>query len=171
MSKWPALTTLPSLSVIEAWLQERDELDDAFCEDVHNTYRIFCAMAKDPVLNKPFWLSGIKKVAPMEVIAITVLIHANKLKMTMAQLSEAIGLMRKEIRKTEKDIRQNTRTMKLILTFLKDLKVTKLKPDPNSLKAVEYPSSTSKTKTKRKRLIASDTEDGLLLDIHVVVQV
>ncbi|EJF60922.1 hypothetical protein DICSQDRAFT_170779 [Dichomitus squalens LYAD-421 SS1] len=160
MSKWPKVTTLPSLSVIEAWLQEPDELDDDFREDLHNTYRIFCAMAKDPVLNKPFWLPGIKKVAPMEVIAITVLIHANKLKMTMAQLSEAIGLMRKEIRKTEKDIRQNTRTMKLVLTFLKELKPSRLKPDPNSPKAVDYPSVSSKPKSKRKRPAASDAEDG-----------
>ncbi|KAI1786093.1 hypothetical protein LXA43DRAFT_1035051 [Ganoderma leucocontextum] len=160
MSKWPKVTTLPSLSVIEAWVQEPDELDEDFCEDVHNTYRIFCAMAKDPILNKPLWLSGIKKVAPVEVIGITILIHANKLKLTMAQLSEAVGLMRKDVRKNEKDIRQNTRTMKIILTFLKDLKVNKLKPDPTSPVAFDYPAVSSQTKMKRKNVANSSFEDG-----------
>ena len=162
MSRWPKVTTLPSLSVIEAWLQEPDELDEDFCEDVHNTYRIFCAMAKDPILNKPLWLSGIKKVAPVEVIGITILIHANKLKLTMAQLSETVGLMRKDVRKNEKDIRQNTRTMKIILTFLKNLKIDKLKPDPTSPMAFDYPAISSKTKAKRKKVVDKSSDDGML---------
>ncbi|KAM5541556.1 hypothetical protein V8D89_004746, partial [Ganoderma adspersum] len=159
MSRWPKVTTLPSLSVIEAWLQEPDELDEDFCEDVHNTYRIFCTMAKDPILNKPLWLSGIKKVAPVEVIGITILIHANKLKLTMAQLSEAVGLMRKDVRKNEKDIRQNTRTMKIILAFLKGLKADKLKPDPTSPVAFDYPAVSSKTKAKRKKVADKSSDD------------
>ncbi len=161
MSRWPKVTTLPSLQVMEVWLQEPDELDEEFCEDVHNTYRIFCAMAKDPILNKPLWLSGIKKVAPVEVIGITILIHAHKLKLTMAQLSEAVGLLRKDVRKTEKDIRQNTRTMKLIIAFVKDLKVNQLKPDPTSPVAFDYSAVGSKTKMKRKKAANSSSDDGM----------
>lgn len=161
MSKWPKVTTLPSLPVIESWLQELDELDEEFCEDVHNTYRIFCALAKDPILNRPLWLSGVKKVAPVEVIGIAILIHANKLKLTMAQLSEAVGLMRKDVRKNEKDIRQNTRTMKIIITFLKDLKTAHLKPDPTSPPAVDYPAVSSKAKTKRKIAVSPASDDGM----------
>ncbi|PIL32495.1 hypothetical protein GSI_05198 [Ganoderma sinense ZZ0214-1] len=159
MSRWPKVTTLPSLPVIEAWLQEPDELDEDFCDDVHNTYRIFCAMAKDPILNKPMWLSGVKKVAPVEVMGITILIHARKLKLTMAQLSEAVGLMRKDVRKNEKDIRQNTRTMKIILAFIKELKTEKLKPDPTSPVAIDYPAVSTKAKVKRKKVVNSSSDD------------
>ncbi|KAI0667549.1 hypothetical protein C8Q78DRAFT_982039, partial [Trametes maxima] len=127
MSKWPKLHTLVSISTIEKWLHDSVELDKEFCKDVHNTFQVFCHLAKDPMLSKPFALAGTRKVAPMEVLAISLLIHISKRKMSLPQLSEAIELLRKDIRQTEKDIRQNGRTMKLVLAFLKNLKPSQLK--------------------------------------------
>lgn len=154
ISRWPHLTTMPSLSVLETWLQEPDDLDEEFCEDVHDTFRIFCALAKDPVLKQVFWLPGVKKVAPMEVLAIAVLIHANKKKMSMAQLSEAIGLMRKDIRGVEKDIRQNTRLFKTVLAFLKGLKPSMLKAEGGT------PAARKQRSGKRKRTTKSHSSDS-----------
>lgn len=147
ISRWPHLSTLPSLHTLETWLQESDDLDDDFSDDIHNTFRIFCALARDSKLSKPFWLEGVKKVAPMEFFSIAILIHANKKKMSMTQLSEVIGLMRKDVRKNEKDIRTNTRAFKSILTFLKNIKASKLKADDDPPAA----SAISTTKSKRKQ--------------------
>ncbi|RPD52550.1 hypothetical protein L226DRAFT_541090 [Lentinus tigrinus ALCF2SS1-7] len=158
ISRWPHLTSMPTLNVIESWLQEPDDLDDEFCQDIHDTFRIFCALAKDVKLNKVFWLPGVKKVAPMEVLAIAVLIHANKKKMSMAQLSEAIGLMRKDIRKTEKDIRQNSRMFKLVLTFLKELRPSMLTAESGTPAARQQ--RTGKRKRTTKSPSSSSDEDA-----------
>ena len=107
-----------------------------------------------------FSLSGVKKVAPMEVVVIAILIHANKKRMSLVQLSEAIGLLRKDIRKTEKDIRQNTRTMKLFLVFLKDLKMSHVTPDPDAPTANTHVVGAMKRKRTAKSL--SPSEDGEL---------
>ncbi|KAI0740090.1 hypothetical protein C8Q76DRAFT_706718 [Earliella scabrosa] len=155
ISRWPHLNTLPGPSVIESWLQEADDtVEEDFCEDVHTTLKIFVALAKDPKLRKPFNLPGVRKVAPMEFLSIAVLIHANKKKLSMAQLSEAIGLMRTDVRKNEKDIRQNSRTFKLILQFLKELKASKLTPDDDPPAAAVM----AKPKTKRKRAVSPSDE-------------
>ena len=77
----------------------------------------------------------------------------------MAQLSEAIGLMRKDIRKSEKDVRQNARAMKILLAFLRTLKVSDLKADPNAPKAsiLKDPGESTSTRKKRKRAKQDDS--------------
>ena len=89
MSKWPHLTSAPSISALEKWLHEADELDEEFEEDVKATFQIFCELAQDQKLKKCFWLPGVKKVAPVEVLAISLLIYIFKRKMSLPQLSEA----------------------------------------------------------------------------------
>ncbi|KAI0739855.1 hypothetical protein C8Q80DRAFT_1274887 [Daedaleopsis nitida] len=153
ISRWPHLTTLPGLAMIENWLQEDDELEQELCDDVHDTFRIFCDIAKDSKLSQPLRLPGIPKVAPMEVHAIALLIHAHKKKLSMAQLSAAIKDMRKNVREKEKDIRQNSRTFKVILKFIKDIKVSKFIPDEGPCA-----SNTQRTTGKRKRARSSSEE-------------
>ncbi|EIW52994.1 uncharacterized protein TRAVEDRAFT_134468 [Trametes versicolor FP-101664 SS1] len=148
MSKWPHITTLPSIGVIEKWLHDSEALDEELQQDIHNTFELFCQLAKDKKLNKCFWLPNIKKVAPMEFLCISLLIHSFKRKMTMAQLSESISLLRKDIRTEEKDVRQNSRTMKQVLTFLKGL-------HPSQLKA----QSGEPAASKRKRNSSSEGVD------------
>ncbi|KAI0776998.1 hypothetical protein BD413DRAFT_524648 [Trametes elegans] len=153
MSRWPHLTTSPSLPAIEKWLHDPEDLDEDFKQDVMNTFQIFCNLAKDNKLRQCFWLSGIKKVAPVEVLSTCLLIHSFKRKMTMAQLSEAIGLMRQDIRKVEKDVRQNSRTMKQVLAFLKALK-------PSQLKAASgEPAASRHRAIKRKRVANESSSD------------
>ena len=133
--------------MLETWLAGHDDLDEDFCDGVRDTYEIFIDLAQDEKLSKVFRMSGVKKVAPVEFISISLLIYSNKGKMTKAQLSEAIGMMRTDIRKVEKDIRLNTRQVKQILLFLKGLKVSDLKPDKGNPIAGK---SKAKTKTKAK---------------------
>ncbi|KAI0631744.1 hypothetical protein C8Q77DRAFT_1159490 [Trametes polyzona] len=127
MIRWPELTTLPSITVIEKWLQDSRQLGDATKEDIESTFKIFEKLAQDKKLSKCFSLPGVKKVAPVEFLSISLLIHSFKEEMTLAQLAEAIVLLRKDIRAAEKDVRQNSRTMKRVLSFLKNLSPSQLK--------------------------------------------
>ncbi|CDO77833.1 hypothetical protein BN946_scf184714.g8 [Trametes cinnabarina] len=154
MSKWPKLTTAPSLATIEKWLHESDELEAKFEADVSNTFQVFCQLAVHPQLSSCFKIQGIKKVAPVEMLAISLLIHANKRRMTLAQLSEAITSMRHDVRLVEKDVRLNSRTMKLLLSFVKKLKPSQLTTTSDEKVAA----SAVRLTGKRKRAVTDSSE-------------
>ncbi|KAI9065685.1 hypothetical protein FKP32DRAFT_459384 [Trametes sanguinea] len=158
MSKWPKLVTAPSLGTIEKWLRDSHDLDDEFEDDVRGTFQVFCRLARDPELDSCFKLQGIKKVAPVEMLAITLLIHANKRRMTLSQLSEAITLMRHDVRQVEKDVRLNSRTTKLLLNFLKKLKPSQLNTQDGGKVAASIVKSTGKR--KRASTDYSESEEG-----------
>ena len=149
-------------------MTDAEDLDPDFCQDVRNTFKIFCDIAKDEKLCKvAFHLPGVKKVAPMEVVATALLISAFKTRLTMAQLAQAIQMMRKDVRAAEKDIRLNTRAMKQIMSFLKGLKVASLKADPDAPiaatasekgKSKSNGSSKKAQSSKRKRLVEESSE-------------
>ncbi|KAI0660118.1 hypothetical protein C8Q70DRAFT_75347 [Cubamyces menziesii] len=154
MSKWPHLTSAPSISALEKWLHEADELDEEFEEDVKATFQIFCELAQDQKLKKCFWLPGVKKVAPVEVLAISLLIYIFKRKMSLPQLSEAIRLLRQDIRNAEKDIRLNSRTMKVVISFLRTLKPSQLQAEGGE------PAASQQHTGKRKRPFKEPSEEG-----------
>lgn len=123
---------LPSIPMLTKWLQETDEYDDEFVQDVHQTFKIFVWMAEDKECSKCFNLKRDDKqlkVSPAEFVSIFVLIHRHKSKLTVKQLSDAIRKMRLDIRKLEQDIRLNNRCMKILQNFIKDLKSSDLKSD------------------------------------------
>ncbi|OSD02329.1 hypothetical protein PYCCODRAFT_1467972 [Trametes coccinea BRFM310] len=154
MSKWPKLTTVPSFGTLEKWLRECHDLDEDLEDDIQGTFKVFCRLASDPELDNCFNIQGIKKVAPVEMLAITLLIHANKRRMSLSQLSEAITLMRHDVRQVEKDVRLNSRTMKLLINFLKKLKPAQLNTQNNEKPAA----SVVKFIGKRKRASSESSE-------------
>ncbi|KAI0324182.1 hypothetical protein GY45DRAFT_1263338, partial [Cubamyces sp. BRFM 1775] len=154
MSKWPHLTSAPSIGTLEKWLHEADELDEEFEEDARSTFQIFCELAQDQKLKRCFWLSGVKKVAPVEVLAISLLIFIFKRKMSLAQLSEAIRLLRQDIRNAEKDVRLNSRTMKIVISFLRTLKPSQLQAEGGE------PAASQQHTGKRKRPFKDPSEEG-----------
>ncbi|KAH9946736.1 hypothetical protein B0H21DRAFT_662598, partial [Amylocystis lapponica] len=153
MVRWPSLSTLVSLAQVQGWLQQTSSLPSSFCDDIHAVFQIFLTLAKDSKLSKVFRLPGVAKVAPVEFMAISLLIYVHREKLTLAQLAEAIGKMRKEIRTTETDIRMNARVMKPMLAFIKDLKVSTLKEDSDT------PAAVIVGPMKRKRAVKSDPDD------------
>ena len=70
-------------------------------------------------LGKPFQMP--EKVAPIEFVMIVVLVAVHMQSMSLTQLSEAIGAMRRDVRVQHVDIRLNNRVAKSLLTFVKDL--------------------------------------------------
>lgn len=143
IERWPS-HTMAGITQVTKWLQQSDELDEDFCESIRDTFSIFVTLTKDKKLNKVFKLEGVKKVSPAEVLAISMLIHVHKHKFTLAQLSEAIGSMRKDIRTTEVDIRMNSRVIKTMFTFIKGLKASRLNAEAG-------PAASGRSKLKRKR--------------------
>ncbi|KAH9850438.1 hypothetical protein C2E23DRAFT_887336 [Lenzites betulinus] len=152
MSRWPKLSTMPSNSTIEKWLHSSEDLDESVKEDISNSYQLFSQLAVDKKLKQCFWLPNVKKVAPVEVLSISLLIHAFKSKLTLTQLAESITLLRKTIRDMEKDVRQNSRTMKHVLTFLEGL-------HPSQLKAESGTPAAQPKVGKRKRAASDTSED------------
>ncbi|KAI0942233.1 hypothetical protein AcW1_002916 [Taiwanofungus camphoratus] len=154
IDKWPGLNTMAGLTQVQKWLQLPEEPDEHFCDQVHQTFQIFVMLATDKRYNGVFKLEKVKKVSPVEFVAITLLISVHKSKFTLVQLSEAIGMMRRDIRETETDIRMNARVMKTMLAFIKNLKASQLKADPGQ------PAAAKLGTMKRKRTAKMEVEDG-----------
>lgn len=126
-------TALPSIQALTKWLQESEDFEEDFAQDVHRTFKIFVWMAEDKECSKCFNLTKDNKklkVSPAEFVSIVVLIHIHKTRLTLRQLSEAIKKMRLNIREVEYDIRLNNRCMKILQNFIKDMEPAHFKPDP-----------------------------------------
>ncbi|KAI0357177.1 hypothetical protein OH77DRAFT_1422717 [Trametes cingulata] len=152
MSRWPQLSAIPSIATIEKWLHEAEDPGKEAKNDLENTFQIFCQLAQDKQLSRCFRLPNVSKVAPVEFFAVCLLIHSFKRQFTLAQLSEAIGLMRRDVRKVEKDIRLNSRTMKQVLIFLKGL-------DASQLKAESGPLAAKKQQAPKRKRSATDSSE------------
>ena len=129
------MMSAPGISTIHKWLEDSEGFSDAVADDIRQTFEIFVWLSEDKQCSKCFSLEkeGKKlKVSPLEFVATVILIHQHKEKMTLKQLSEAIRSMRRDIRSVEQDIRLNTRCMRIVMTFIKNLKVTSLKEDPSN---------------------------------------
>ncbi|CAL1701804.1 unnamed protein product [Somion occarium] len=156
IDNWPT-TNPPSLVILTKWLSQPIDFDTDFKEDVSQTFSIFLELAKTSKLNSVFKLKGVKKVAPVEFMFITGLISRFKGKMTLAQLSEAIGKMRQHIREVETDIRTNGRVMKHLNSFIDKLQISQLTSDRGSLVAAKrIPAPSLKRKRANSESLSSD---------------
>ncbi|KAI0698000.1 hypothetical protein BC835DRAFT_1468970 [Cytidiella melzeri] len=127
-------TTSPGIATVHKWLEESEAFSHDFAERVHQTLRIFVWLAEDQECSHCFNLEKEKKklkVSPLEFVATVVLIHQHNSKATLRQLSDAIRKMRLDVRSVEQDIRLNSRCMRIVMTFIKTLKVSQLKADPD----------------------------------------
>ncbi|KAK7688029.1 hypothetical protein QCA50_008399 [Cerrena zonata] len=151
----------PGLPTLTKWLSHKEDFPDKTKQDLRQTFAIFLALAKDAKLAKVFRLPGVKKVAPVEIIAISTLIARFKGKMSLAQLSEAIGDMRADVRKHETDIRNNNRCLKLLNTFIERLKPPKV---AGTTAAKQLPISSLKRKRETSDDSGSDASEGAISD-------
>ncbi|EKM51386.1 uncharacterized protein PHACADRAFT_213221 [Phanerochaete carnosa HHB-10118-sp] len=125
----------PAMSSLTKWLQQPEELDEHFCKSLHDTFKIFVSLTKHRKWRSCFDIydkNKLLKVSPAEFITITVLIHRQKGKFTMSQLSEAIEQMRLDIRQVEADVRMNSRCFKHMFGFINKLKASQFHADPEN---------------------------------------
>ncbi|PCH34561.1 hypothetical protein WOLCODRAFT_78807 [Wolfiporia cocos MD-104 SS10] len=161
IEKWSTSPTFPGMVQLQKMMQQPNEPEEKFVSQVHQTFQVFLMLAQDPRYSAAFRLADVKKLAPVEFIAIATLIHVHKYKLTPAQLAEAIVLMRRTVRADEVDIRMNSRVNKQFVDFIKDLKVSQLKPDPDSIAAAKF------NPMKRKRADGVKNE-GLMEEEEVM---
>jgi hypothetical protein len=131
MAMYPGLKGVPSISQLEKWLSNPEELPSKFCENAHLTYRVFQELVRDPKFSTPFRKPT--KVSPIEFILATLLISLFKDKLTLVQLSEALGGLRDGVRREHVDIRMNARVSKTMLDYIRGLKINKLPSEPASV--------------------------------------
>ncbi|PSR84208.1 hypothetical protein PHLCEN_2v5496 [Hermanssonia centrifuga] len=124
--------TMPTIQALTNWLEDSIEVSHRFRKDAAVVFKIFVVLAQQEKYRDCFNLVDSKsgkalKVSPAEFIMSSVLIYHHKDKLSLAQLSEAIRKMRLDIRKVEVDIRANSRVVKHMLAFIKNVKSSQLK--------------------------------------------
>ncbi|KAF8873898.1 hypothetical protein BD779DRAFT_1664324 [Infundibulicybe gibba] len=95
------LQTMGAAPQLEKWLSLPEALDPVLTEKVEDTYRVFAELVLDDMLNSVF--NKPAKVAPVEFVAISILIAVLKDQMSKAQLAATIGGMRDAVREAHPD--------------------------------------------------------------------
>jgi hypothetical protein len=150
LDKTPSVT-LPGITSIHKWLEGAEGFSEAFADSIHQTFKIFVWLAEDKEGSKCFNMEKDKKklkVSPLEFVATVILIHQHKANLTLRQLSEAIRKMRSDVRFVEQDIRLNSRCMRIVANFIKNLKPSTLKADPDHSSATTAIKKLFKPKAK-----------------------
>ncbi|KAI0660141.1 hypothetical protein C8Q70DRAFT_914298, partial [Cubamyces menziesii] len=109
-------TTYPTAPRLESWLSSMKPVPAKTREDVLETFRIFIALVRDKKLNAAF--SKPSRVSPLEFTMTGVLIYRYRKTYSLKQLSNAIWLMRADVRKHHCDIRQNSKVTKTMFKFI-----------------------------------------------------
>ncbi|KAI6152714.1 hypothetical protein EDD17DRAFT_1491150 [Pisolithus thermaeus] len=149
--------TIPTSKVLEKWLHRTDPVRPTLITDLQETFRIFVILARDKryrlSLNSP------ARVSPIEFVMIGMLIYKKRASLSLTQLSSAIEKMRKDVRASEKDIRANSRVMKLMMDFIdKRLKVSELQKDGEGDRPAAIVGRSTRPSAKRKRSADSSDE-------------
>ncbi|KAF7323100.1 hypothetical protein HMN09_00090200 [Mycena chlorophos] len=104
---------------IEKWLSDSVAVGPQFTSAVENTFAIYEALA-----SQEDWV--LKKIAPIEFIAIGLILYEFRDRMSVAGLAKCVDSMRKDLRKITSDIRNNSRMQKAVMTFMEKFKVPAL---------------------------------------------
>lgn len=133
IAKYPHITSVGTILQIDKWLHkptrgskgkkkavdDDEDLmeDEQYITGIHDTFRVFSQLVGDHNLCHLFIKSS-WRVAPVEFIAICLLISVEKDKLHLRGLAEKIMRMREFVRKEHVDIRMNSRVAKTLLGFI-----------------------------------------------------
>lgn len=119
---------------VEKWLTREEEPSESTRKRMHDVFRIFRDIVRDRQLRTP--LKKPSRVAPAEFIMIGILIAMFKDRLSLPQLSQAIGILRTETRAEHVDVRTNSKVFKTMFQVIsKQIKVSTLAETPGSLTA------------------------------------
>lgn len=115
MEKLPE-TAFPSAALLDKYLQRKTPPSKSFKDRTSDVFTAF----RELVMSKPHNRCFTKptRVSPAEFITAAVLIEQKMKVLSMSQISQAITLMREDVRSQHSDIRANTRCMKTMLSFI-----------------------------------------------------
>ncbi|EPQ53323.1 hypothetical protein GLOTRDRAFT_122491 [Gloeophyllum trabeum ATCC 11539] len=150
IDKYP-LKSGGTIMQVEKWLNTEVDLDEDVKDDYRRTFGVFVDLLRDKTLSK--CLRTPTTIAPVEFVMICLLIAREKDRLTLAQLSNVILDMRRDVRANHKDIRLNSLVMKTMVTFIGGIKPSKVKDgggEPAGRKVLSAP----------KRKLKEDDETG-----------
>ncbi|KAK2467563.1 hypothetical protein APHAL10511_000418 [Amanita phalloides] len=157
-----ASKTAPTILQLEKWLSDGTALTPTFQSKIQDTFSILVLLVHEKSTKAVFKKHA--KVSPVEFVLIVVLIAVWKDKMSLAELSEAIGNMREDVRVYHADIRMNTKVTKTMLDFMRGLKASKTLPEQSAGAVVKSnPPLTSGEKRKRG-VNKMEVDDGTIDD-------
>lgn len=114
---------------IEKWFNKEDPPPAATRQKFHDIFKVFREIARHKQLKLP--LKRPSRVAPAEFIMIGILIATYKDRLSLPQLSQAIGILRSETRAVHADIRTNSNVFKTMFQVLsKKIKPSNLTETP-----------------------------------------
>jgi hypothetical protein len=142
---------------IDKWLTN-EEPSPSIRKKIHDVFRIYRDIARNKQLKIP--LKKPSRVAPAEFIMIGVLIAMYKDRLSLPQLSKAIGILRTETRAAHVDIRTNSSVFKTMFQVLsKQISPLNLAETPgNPIARTDSGDTTAQNNGKRKRIDISDEE-------------
>ncbi|KAJ6613692.1 hypothetical protein B0H10DRAFT_1804999 [Mycena sp. CBHHK59/15] len=149
-----------SMQATERWLADPAPVPPALSQRITSTYRVFEALVRDVKHTRVFQRPA--KIAPIEFIAVGILIARHKDSTTLAGLASAIAAMRADVRTVHDDIRNNQKVYKTLVAFIEAHHAPA--PTRGELAAsAAVPAVTLSSGTKRKAApaSASDEEDEL----------
>ncbi|KAJ7626513.1 hypothetical protein B0H17DRAFT_1110686 [Mycena rosella] len=100
-----------SIQATEKWLADPAPMVPAFASSIEGTYRVFERLVQ-------LHPASFTKIAPVEFIAVGILVHRHKHKLTLAGLAGAVTALRADVRKVHDDIRNNGKVYKTICAFI-----------------------------------------------------
>lgn len=114
---------------IEKWFNKEDPPPAATRQRIRDIFKVFREIARHKQLKLP--LKKPSRVAPAEFIMIGILIATYKDRLSLPQLSQAIGILRSETRAVHADIRTNSTVFKTMFQVLsKKIKPSNLTETP-----------------------------------------
>jgi hypothetical protein len=146
---------VPAAPALEKWLLKNEPVSPKLRDDLLDTFRVFLILARDQKysgsLNQP------TRVSPIEFVMIGLLIYLFRDRLSLTQLSSAIGKMRKDVRNAHQDIRANGRITKHMLSFMtKGIKISELKSDGKG----DKPAAGKPTKVKKRKRATGYDDDS-----------
>ncbi|KAF8873895.1 hypothetical protein BD779DRAFT_1679003 [Infundibulicybe gibba] len=143
----PGLGSAWTVPLLEGWLSQPEVLGVGLVDKVESTFKILAGLVQDKRVNGIFGKPA--GVAPIEFVAISILIAVLKDRMSTGQLAAAIGGMRVVVRDAHANIRNDRRVVKTMLDYIRDVEVA------------EVEAVGEKKQEKRKREDEDDDESAM----------
>jgi hypothetical protein len=114
IERLPAVRIPPTSATMDKWLTRTTPVPQKFRTGILDTFRVYLALVREKEHRKPF----ARRVSPIEFVMIGVMIYVKREILSLTQLSHAVEKLRADVRLTEKDVRANGRTTKLLFKFI-----------------------------------------------------
>lgn len=117
-----AIHSFPSIPQLTKWLSDNEAISTQLRDKVNSTFDAFAEVLKLPPVHLDQLVHIGKKIAPVEVVGMALLIAEHKDHMNTKKLCESMAAMRRDVHHThEKRVLMNSQVSQTLLQFIKSL--------------------------------------------------